>query len=402
MKKILLSLGMIVFVGGLVAGMTGAFFSDTETSTGNTFAAGAIDLTIDNTSYGFDWNRPGAVDPSGVWGPNPGNSWDLRDLDSCDVPNPDFVDEQTTPEEDPTIPGPCLFFSFADLKPGDYGEDTISLHVQNDAYACMAFDLTATPENGVNDPEADVPDETIGEDEGELQDYLSFIFWRDDGDNVLEDDETVIEELSGLPGSIFTGELLPIAESGDAPLAAGETTYIGKGWCFGTLTATPEVPGVNEAGPTPGNTGFTCDGTGDHNIAQTDGIVVDVEFTAVQARHNENFLCDPNTAPEATTLTLEKVIQQDGINVVTEALWTLTASSTNTTAFAKVITGVETDPAVTAAPVPPGDYILSETVVGGFTQSNLQCVGGILVGNTVTVALGANAVCTFTNSENPS
>ena len=51
MKRILLSLGMIVFVGGVVAGATGAFFSDTETSTGNTFAAGEIDLTVDSTAH---------------------------------------------------------------------------------------------------------------------------------------------------------------------------------------------------------------------------------------------------------------------------------------------------------------------------------------------------------------
>ena len=42
---------MIVFVGAVVIGATGAFFSDTETSTGNTFTAGAIDLGVDNESY---------------------------------------------------------------------------------------------------------------------------------------------------------------------------------------------------------------------------------------------------------------------------------------------------------------------------------------------------------------
>mgnify|MGYP001578414017 FL=1 len=50
-KRILLSLGMIVFVAAAALGATGAFFSDTETSTGNTFTAGAIDLGIDNESY---------------------------------------------------------------------------------------------------------------------------------------------------------------------------------------------------------------------------------------------------------------------------------------------------------------------------------------------------------------
>jgi|GEM_PF-605952 len=266
--RILASLGMIVFVAALIVGGTGAFFSDEETSTGNTFTAGAIDLQIDNSSYGFDWNDPTIYTPTGVWGPNAANSWQLTDLTNQ------------------------LFFNFVDLKPGDYGEDTISLHVNdNDSYACMAFDLTGTPENGQNEPEADV-DATAGADEGELQNYLSFLFWHDDGDNVLEVGEDVIEELSGLPGTIFTGGWLPIAEGGDTPLAAETTNYVGKGWCFGTITAAPAAPAVNAGGPTVGNTGFTCTGAaGDHNDAQTDGLTVDVGFYAVQSRNNAQFSC---------------------------------------------------------------------------------------------------------------
>ena len=110
--RILASLGMIVFVGAVAVGATGAFFSDTETSTGNTFTAGELDLTIDNSSYGFDWNDPNVTSPTGVWGPNENNSWELDDL----------TDQ--------------LFFDFEDLKPGDYGEDTISLHAENDAWVC--------------------------------------------------------------------------------------------------------------------------------------------------------------------------------------------------------------------------------------------------------------------------
>ena len=265
--RILASLAMIVFVGAVVASSTGAFFSDTETSTGNTFTAGAIDLQIDNSSYGFDWNDPTNNNPSGVWGPNAANSWQLADLTNQ------------------------LFFSFHDLKPGDYGEDTISLHVNNnDAYACMAFDLTGTPENGQNEPEAEV-DATAGANEGELQNYLSFLFWYDDGDNVLEEGETVIDELSGLPGEIFTGGWLAIADSDDEPLPGDTTQYIGKGWCFGTIT--PAAVAQNDYGaPTADITGFTCTGAdGDHNDAQTDGIQVNVGFYAVQSRNNDDFQC---------------------------------------------------------------------------------------------------------------
>lgn len=268
MKRIITSLGMIVFAGALIAGGTGAFFSDTETSTGNVFTAGAIDLQIDNTSYGFDWNDPTNLDPVGNWGPNQTNSWAQDDLTNQ------------------------LFFNFTDLKPGDFGEDTISLHVNNnDAYACMAFDLTGTPENGQNEPEAAV-DQTAGSDDGELQNYLSFLFWMDDGDNVLEVGEEIIDDLTGLSSDIFTGNWLAIADGDDDPLVGDTVNYIGKGWCFGDITADPEIAQVNEGGPTPGNTGFICSGAeGDHNDAQTDGINVDVSFYAVQARNNSDFSC---------------------------------------------------------------------------------------------------------------
>jgi len=155
----------------------------------------------------------------------------------------------------------------------------------------MAFDLTGTPENGLTEPEGDV-DQTAGADEGELQDHLSFLFWWDDGDNVFEDDETVIEDLSGLPGSVFSGEWLAIADSNNGQALEGGTThYVGKGWCFGEMTRTPAAQQANNDGPTPGNTGFECDGSGDHNAAQTDGIEVDVAFQAIQSRNNDTFLC---------------------------------------------------------------------------------------------------------------
>src|SRR3990167_5600630 len=98
MRRILFGLLSLSVGSLLVFRLTSSFFSDTETSTANTLEAGSVDLQIDNTSY---YN--GA--------PSPDTTWDLSDL-----------------------PG-HLFFNFNDLKPGDFGEDTISLHVQNDAWA---------------------------------------------------------------------------------------------------------------------------------------------------------------------------------------------------------------------------------------------------------------------------
>ena len=62
MKKILLSLTTVGIVAALALGFSGAFFSDTETSTGNVLQAGKVDLLIDNTSY-----LNGVLNPGTTW-----------------------------------------------------------------------------------------------------------------------------------------------------------------------------------------------------------------------------------------------------------------------------------------------------------------------------------------------
>lgn len=281
MKKIFRSIFTLSVVGLLLVGATRAFFSDTETSTENRFVAGAIDLLIDNDSYAIDWNIPGYNNPNGSFVASTHTSWTMTDLD----------DE--------------LFFDFEDLKPGDYGEDTISLHVtNNDAYACMDINLTSTPENGLTDPES-ADDETAGDNEGELQEELNFVFWADDGDNVFEvgEEQSIIAE--GTAGAIFDGSSWTLADStknvwsGTGPLTGSDDLqqayYVGKFWCFGDLAKNPVEEGVSPIQAT----GFTCNGEEVGNRAQTDGIYADVNFYAVQARHNTDFTCASlNTEPQ--------------------------------------------------------------------------------------------------------
>ncbi|TXH01141.1 MAG: hypothetical protein E6P95_02420, partial [Candidatus Moraniibacteriota bacterium] len=50
-KRIVMSLSVIAAAAAAVVGGTGAFFSDSETSTGNTFTAGAIDLKVDSQQH---------------------------------------------------------------------------------------------------------------------------------------------------------------------------------------------------------------------------------------------------------------------------------------------------------------------------------------------------------------
>ncbi|MCK5140282.1 MAG: SipW-dependent-type signal peptide-containing protein [Thermodesulfovibrionia bacterium] len=275
MKKILLSLAIIAAIAGVVVTATTAFFSDTETSTGNTFTAGAIDLKIDNTSYAIDYTIPGYVDPTGALVRSDATSWDLDDLTSQ------------------------LFFNFEDLKPGDIGEDTVSIHVyNNNAWACVDMELTANDDVTCTEPEEgdDVDCAVPGEGMGELAGELNFVFWADDGDNVLEVGETVLTE--GAASDVMQGVRLTIADSvtnnvggeDGEPLTGEETYYIGKAWCYGALTLDPQCE--DDTNPIDrGATGIICDGSVVDNASQTDMIEGTVSFYAEQSRNNDNFVC---------------------------------------------------------------------------------------------------------------
>lgn len=66
-RRIVLGLVSAVAVSGLVFGATQAFFSDTETSTGNRFQAGKIDLKIDHAKASYNGRECGTCE---VVGPN--------------------------------------------------------------------------------------------------------------------------------------------------------------------------------------------------------------------------------------------------------------------------------------------------------------------------------------------
>jgi len=294
MKKIILSVGSILFATAIVVGGTGAFLSDNESSTGNTFATGVIDLKIDNESY--ITNNAGALVFSST------TSWTLSNLAGK------------------------LFFNFLDLKPGDVGEDTISLHVNtNNAWACMNIKTTATPENGQPEPEVAV-DPTAGVNDGELQNNLYFKFWADDGDNVYEVGEQIFKY--GWAKDLFTGENWTLADashniwSGTGPLPAGTVKYIGKAWCFGSMehAARPQdgLGKTGQNGPLVRGTGFTCTGADVGNIVQSDGLKVDVSFSVVQSRSNASYLCSGVVLGTSTSPVSSSTLFSDNFNSCTK------------------------------------------------------------------------------------
>ena len=180
-KKILLSLVVVVAASAVVFGATTAFFSDTETSTGNVFTAGSIDLKVDSEQH-YNGNVC-ELNEAGSWvwtGNNP-------------YPVPGTACDGSWAETDL---GAHTFFKFADLKPGDSGENTISLHVyDNDAWGRVLFNMLDNNENDCTEPEGDeemggplddiTGDPTSGCDspEGELLSAMGsgFEMWLDQG-----------------------------------------------------------------------------------------------------------------------------------------------------------------------------------------------------------------------------
>lgn len=362
MKKIALSLGVIVFVAGaLVAQSTGAFFSDNETSANNSFMAGAIDLQIGNESY---YN--GAVSAS--------TTWEIHDL---------------TIEK---------FFDFPDLKPGDTGEDTIALKVDtNNAYLCANVTLTSNDDNGLTEPESLV-DPSDGAGNGELASAVNFVWWADDGDNVLEDNEFAISQgpigALGLNGSTT----IALADSqhniwtgSGGPVPGGVTHYIGKAWCFGTLTLAPLTQdGMGTTSPrTPANStgGISCDGSTLDNSTQSDSLTADVTFSAVQSRNNGNFLCTPPENP--AELTVIKIVKNDngGNNVITDFHLFVSDNFVST----PVASGATTT-------LPAGTYSVDESGVSGYVGTYS---GDCNADGQVTLAAGDHKTCILTNDDLP-
>lgn len=268
MKKILSSLGSIVLSIGIL--ILGVSFLGGDTVTGYTFATGSVELKIDNESY--------VTNSEGVLVYSPTTSWQLS-----------------------TLPGK-FFFKFPDIKPGDIGEDTISLHVSTkNVWACMNVKITDTPEGGQSEPEA-IVDASSSASSGELQYYINFVFWADDGDNVYEKGEKIFKK--GLAGDIFNGKNWVIADaytniwSGNKndPVPAGKVKYIGKAWCFGNLAELPvnqdSLGKTGTNGPLVRGTGFSCQGENVGNALQTDGIKADVTFYVIQSKDNAKFLCE--------------------------------------------------------------------------------------------------------------
>ena len=427
-KRILMSSAIVIAVAAVTIGGTGAFFSDTETSTGNVFTAGAVDLQVDHQSASYNGEDctttcdPWAVevesftqgdrrdgsdvlaersDPTLALGPaqttgvqndssptgfvslgfggeivlkfpngiDDGPGDDIRiyeatggsnypvesllvevsgdgvdwttitvspneieydgtvEIDLNGVQTARFVrlTDTSDPADFPTRPEAdgydldaveaihcddaetdgvasdiwqCqlweatdltteTFFNFSDVKPQDSGMNVISLHVDNnDAYACLNVVNKEDNENGINRPESEAGDNS--DPAGELGANLMVAgFYSDSNGN---------EGAELFPATAVADlDTITYADSTTGtPIAGDSTEYIKLNWCLGEF-----------------NSDGSCNGdVPDINQTQTDSFLADLQFSVVQTRNNENFVCessdddeDDDTAPAFATST---------------------------------------------------------------------------------------------------
>lgn len=250
-KRLIISLSIVAVLAVAVIGGSIAYFSDTETSAGNKFVVGKMNLKIDNTCH---YNNRECVCKGDVC------RWSGTDEECfCTWSAKDLTDE--------------LFFNLNDVKPGDNGKDTISLHIDNnDAWLCAEITNLKNNDNGCDSPENKV-DMTCGADQGELLNNLYFTIWKDNGagdnkcNNILDTDETPLLENETAAAGIWA-----IADSENGPAMVGGDTV-----CYGVKWNVPLTVG---------------------NEIQTDSLLGDLKFTAVQARHMETFKCSDLTEGE--------------------------------------------------------------------------------------------------------
>lgn len=291
-RRIITGLLTIFVTAGLIGVGTSAFFSDTETSTGNVFQAGAIDLKIDSVQHyngmtcaehtdgGYMWV------PVGNWTPD-NDSHAVTSMTTQQIAdyNANAANLAQYPKagvecdgswrlanlDDETISG--RFFNFLDIKPGDNGENTISMHViDNDAWMCAAL--------GNLGPQPPTAADTA------FQSSMQFFAWWDDGDNIYNGEDVALMQ-NPLSGSQLVDGKLAIADASTAggPIPGLTTRYVAVAWCAGTM----QQPILGQS--------IVCDGAGMTNPAQGGSMTADIQFHAVQSRNNATFTCANNWNP---------------------------------------------------------------------------------------------------------
>lgn len=189
-----------------------------------------------------------------------------------------------------------LFFNYNDVKPGDFGENTLSLKVKDyDSWMCAGVINVENYENGCNGPEEnnDSTCNNPGKGKGELPNNLYFSIWRDyDCENDFDGNDYYIVKDTNIPSN---GREWPIADATtqDGPLPADVKLCLGVAWSVS-----------KEVG----------------NIIQGDSLKGDVVFRAVQALNNDNFRCGYEQSTSTDGTPVVKAIFEINVEALEEIL----------------------------------------------------------------------------------
>ncbi|WP_435364373.1 VWA domain-containing protein [Haloarchaeobius sp. DYHT-AS-18] len=189
------------------------------------------------------WDTPEILDPRSSNGPT------LSDGPRTD----DGATEDTTliPDGEDGMEGAPLIY-LDDVKPGDFGELTLSIHnCDNPGYLWLQGEPVTAAENGNSDPEGDDDDEMGAEDESyntndgdtvqdildsdvELLDAIQTMFWYDeDGDNVYEP--------GGVAGNVDVSIVFDVSGSMDNAMGKFQSAKDGAKTLVNTLDSDDQV-----------------------------------------------------------------------------------------------------------------------------------------------------------------
>ncbi|WP_436923959.1 vWA domain-containing protein [Halosimplex amylolyticum] len=238
-RKILGGIGAAGLAGASAGIGTSALFSDSESFEGNSLTAGELDLKLDyRATYAGGPDRLDEVD-SWYSEEGPGEPFDVVEEEDGvyllgEVPSPtdDSAWEDTVQENDlcdeafDLINGDEVpVFTLRDVKPGDTGEVTVSLHLcDNAGWVWMTGGLTENAENGLIGPESGV-DETGGDPgagAGELADAIEATLWYDENCNNVHDGEgedsnpACIQLVLDTSGSIGSSAMSTVQDSANS------------------------------------------------------------------------------------------------------------------------------------------------------------------------------------------
>lgn len=336
---------LAIFGGAAYYGATGAFFSDAETSSGNTFTAGSIDLSLGS---GFS-SANNNVNGSGTVALDPNNN------------------------------GRSLF-TFTDLKPGDEGTVAFKLNVtSNESYACALADTGTNADNGVNDPETAAGDTTDGAGNGELQNHLQLATFADLNNNSAYDsgEPINVNQYTGDSNGFTFAEVaaagwVPVADASSpntwltiATLTPATTYSAGMLYCFGNFTTTGTGAGMVVTG---------CDGSASNlNDAQTDSMSTGITFESVQTRNNPGFLCSSLAAPVVAPTVVSVTADSLAATAASPTGWYLYDDQSDTIQTDSVDHGFVAGPST--PPVGTGSVHFTKTTNDKFGIATNQFIG---------------------------